>query len=500
MLKHTISQILLICMLPAAAQAICGSVVDDNGLLVSGALVRVQNTKIYTISNSNGEYCLEVPKQNKNVLTAWASGYYIGGVEPDKSGSDIALKPLPKKDHISYEWKASVKNQLQGDITETEPCQQCHEQLVEEWTGDVHGTSHNNPLFKNIFSGQPSGDEFHRRPRFLSDFPGAKNSCKVCHQPVAENRAIECDFCHKVLKVDTSPSLLLGRERMQFLRPAEQELFLGSLDDVYQRDDSFHPLYQSSDFCASCHQGRFWNTDVYSDYQEWLASPYQAEGVQCQDCHMKNKDRFLSADKEKEGLVRDVASLANHDFRITNEILKASIKLEVSFERQQGKVAVDIVVKNITAGHHVPGGSPLRHLVMIVDVSDENNNALQQLSGSVLPEWLTREGEYRANQPGKVFAKLLKDAVNYSSQLHTRKFTPMFPAPFWRPTILHKDNRIPARSQNETHFLFEGSKSPVAVSVKLYYRNIFKHWVRVNDNLFYQVLLAEFSNQEIFNE
>lgn len=45
-------------------------------------------------------------------------------------------------------------------------------------------------------------------------------------------------------------------------------------------------LPSGSQFCAPCHSLSFWGTPIYQSFDEWLKSPYAAEGVQCQNCHM----------------------------------------------------------------------------------------------------------------------------------------------------------------------------------------------------------------------
>jgi hypothetical protein len=176
MIKSIISLFFLLATLPSIGYALCGSVTDQEGQPVSGALVRIYNTKISTVSDSKGYFCIENSNFPEKPLTAWAPGFYIGAVDLGNQQLKIVLRRLPKDDDASYQWKASVNSSQQSKVTKTEPCQQCHTLLTREWVGDVHGSSNNNALFKKIFHGQEG------LPGFKNDFSGGKNSCKACHQ------------------------------------------------------------------------------------------------------------------------------------------------------------------------------------------------------------------------------------------------------------------------------------------------------------------------------
>jgi hypothetical protein len=59
--------------------------------------------------------------------------------------------------------------------------------------------------------------------------------------------------------------------------------------------------YERSDFCLACHQGVPANPQVarkplLNTYREWLEGPYMKRGIQCQHCHMPNREhRFVGA-------------------------------------------------------------------------------------------------------------------------------------------------------------------------------------------------------------
>jgi hypothetical protein len=71
-----------------------------------------------------------------------------------------------------------------------------------------------------------------------------------------------------------------------------------------------------------------------------------------------------------------------------------------------GQISFTVRVVNSGAGHKFPTDSPLRHLILQVDVKDANGNPLIQVSGPMIP----RIGDLElAGYPGELYANLLKD-------------------------------------------------------------------------------------------
>jgi hypothetical protein len=70
-------------------------------------------------------------------------------------------------------------------------------------------------------------------------------------------------------------------------------------------------------------------------YREWLEGPYMKRGVQCQHCHMPNREHQW---------------LGVHD----RETFRQGIRLTASAKREHGKVTVSSELANIGAGHDLP--------------------------------------------------------------------------------------------------------------------------------------------------
>lgn len=441
----------------------CGLVFDETGNPVSGAVVRFQASAISTLTNPAGEFCLQSENAH-TAITAWKEGYYIGGLElsdPVNNGLTIHLRLLPES-QADYRWLHSTMAPGSTPNSELEPCSQCHERLTEEWSSSAHGQSHENPIFDQVLSFASS------------DFGGAAQQCRLCHQPQHQSKAIECDFCHKISGVFGLDSQRLGRERIEHHASEDPPVFFGSLDDVFSRDDSFNPLYKSSEYCATCHQGNFWNTQAYSVYSEWQQSRYQREQIQCQDCHMSTAENY-SADRDKGGIWRESSSLSSHDFLLKgkSELLASAIDMQVSLETDNDVLKVVVELSNNNAGHHVPTGSPLRSLLLLVTAEDQSGE-LTLSAGDRIANWA---GESWQGKTGKGFAKILSEVPNYRGE-REQHFEPLYPAPFWRPTIVESDNRIAAGASDRSEYSFDTTDTETFnVSVQLLYFEYFADWL-----------------------
>ena len=186
---------------------------------------------------------------------------------------------------------------------------------------------------------------------------------------------------------------------------------------------------------------------------------------------MKTSEVYL-ANPDDGGLKRDPQTLSSHDFSISSLLTKA-ISLKTDAEFNDDHLSVDITVSNTGTGHHVPSGSPLRHLLLIVSVQTPSG-MLRQISGSTVPTWA--DTQYRS-LPGKAYARVLKEIPNYRGS-RKQHFKPVYPAPFWRPSLIESDNRIAANDSDISHYEFElNGAASAAISVELLYFEHFSHWM-----------------------
>jgi hypothetical protein len=487
----------------AASQgSIEGVVVDERGTPVPLALVRLQGTEFSTSTDETGTFRLSFPSgAGIGTIAAHKEGYYIGGQRFIPGATQrIRLEPLPAADAQPREWTSA-----QG--ADAGACGRCHAELFREWAESAHAKSATSALFLAAYTGTGAGDGVGQAPAYGRDFPNAAGNCATCHIPAlavdapfatrpedatgAAAEGVLCDFCHKIQHASVDPfggrpgvlSFDLHRGSLQ------RDVLFGPLDDVVERHDAYLPLYRQSTYCAPCHDGTFWNVRVYSEFAEWAASSYAEQGVQCQDCHMRaapGAPRRMAL-AEEGGILRDPATLSSHALMSgdAREFRRSSVALSVEAALAPTSLSVRVSVENVGGGHHVPTGSPMRHMLLLVEVTDAQNQPLVLISGERVPVWGgqgSAANDY-AGRPGKAFAKILRDLVEYpADRRRGRSFERVVPAPYWRPTSIVADTRIPAGAVDVSSYGFDLGSSrarPLSVKARLIYRRAFRSWVQL---------------------
>ncbi len=493
-----------------------GKVIDEHGVPIAGAIVRIQASETATATNDAGEFRLH--SEYPAPLSAQAEGYYIGGGETVRPGEsiEIRLHALPAFDDRSYEW-LSVTGAGEG---ENQGCAVCHSEPggrfpVDGWLLDAHGGSARNPRFLSMYDGTDldgnrspptrfaSSPDYGRiplppdvrrpyfGPGYRLDFPDSNGNCGACHVPMVATRdpygvdpgtvsgtateGIGCDFCHKISDVRVDPDTGLpdpgmpGVLSIDLLRPSPgHQVFFGPLDDVAPGEDVYSPLQHDSRYCAACHFGVFWGTVIYDSYGEWLRSPYSdpETGATCQDCHMPptGADRF--ALESAGGLERDPETLHGHLMpgAADEHLLRNAVTLTAEARRTDERVTIEVTINNDRTGHHIPTDSPLRHLILLVEARDATG-PLTLVQGPTLPDWCgtgeRSDGQY-AGLPGTAYAKVLEEL-----------WTEIAPTgAYWNPTRVLSDNRIPALSADTTTYVF-AAPTAATIEITLFFRRAF---------------------------
>jgi hypothetical protein len=462
------------------AASVSGWVVEA-GSPVANATVRIRATTNATSSAADGSFTLgELVAGEQVEVTAWADGYYVASayVTPTVSDLTLTLRRYHTTDHPDYAWTSPVSGTSSG------ACGNCHPMIFPQWQANAHGGAIENPRFFSMYegtdtAGSPAG------PGYLQDFPGTDGNCANCHAPgravdgylttnMSEVRGvitagIHCDFCHKLGGVYLDPATdnvyhnAPGVRSQRVLRPPPgDDIFFGPYDDIHD-PDTYLPLISESQFCAPCHQFSFWGTPVYESYGEWLASPYAAEGVTCQDCHMPPTGDEYFALPEVGGLAHPPETIPSHlQLGATSTtLLQETVAMTVTERTLGSSLAVTVVLSNTGAGHHVPTDFPGRHLLLLVSASDGNGALLSLQNGPEVPAWAGSE----EGQPGMAYARLLKDVATGEWPVVS----------YWNPTTIVADNRIPARAAARSTYLFAlpGGSEGVQVEARLLLRRLF---------------------------
>lgn len=504
---------------------LAGRVVDASGP-VANAVVRIQATEVKTATDGAGRFDFHAPRAVDSVaLTAWAPGYFIGGGALCAPGDTLLLIELHEHHHSdNHEYAWIGANAGFGDPNN---CQNCHAAAAgdqtplpfDDWAGDAHARSAGNHRFLTMYLGTdiygnrspdtrygysrdygtfplaPIYDATWFGPGYKLDFPATAGNCAACHVPAAaidnaygvdpsgvsgvEAEGISCDFCHKVWDVTLNPSTGIPYENrpgvlsFQFRRPPEgHQFFSGPLDDVAPGEDTFTPVQKQSRYCAPCHFGTFWGVTIYNSFGEWLESPYSdpENGQTCQDCHMPRGQADHFARIDKGGRIRDPATLATHRMpgALDEDLLRNAVTLTAAARVEGGVVVVDVSVENDKTGHHVPTDSPLRHLILLVTAITAAGDTLEQVGGSVLPDWCGTgdpgSGCY-AGLPGKAYARILEEL-----------WTGVRPTgAYWNMTRVVSDNRLAAFAEDRSAYRFVLPESgTVVIDISLYFRRSFR--------------------------
>ena len=448
---------------------------------VAGATVRQQTTANATTSGPDGTFTLGGLTEGVSVtITAWHEGYHPAGVEvvPPATGVVISLTLHPTGDNPDYEWLTSMP-----DPENPIGCGHCMVAFP-QWVNNAHAQSAVNPRFFSIYNGTDTTGQPNVPPGYKLDFPNTAGNCANCHAPGAaanepftadmnelegvETEGVFCDFCHKIGYAYLDPTTGLpypnvpGVMSVRLYRPPpDTHMFFGPFDDVTRRV-SYLELEKKSQFCAPCHQFSFWGTPIYESFREWLESPYPGMGIECQTCHMAPTGVNYFVYPEKGGLIRDPDLIASHlqPGASDVELLQNTVSMTVTAELVVDRVQVTVTITNTGAGHHVPTDFPGRHMILVVSAADGQGQPLPLQSGSTVPDW----GGDLAGQPGKAFAKVLRD-LNSGEEPTVA---------YWNPTIVVSDNRIPAFGADTSVYEFAAPPTgTVNVEATLIFRRAF---------------------------
>jgi mono/diheme cytochrome c family protein len=193
-------------------------------------------------------------------------------------------------------------------------CARCHAKQVREWTPSVHGRAASPGFAAQSFALPP--DEL--------------ASCLGCHAPLAEQRpegplrqtGVSCAGCH-----------VRGWTRRGPPRPSPSLLPLPGYPLATLE------IYERGDFCLPCHQlpprTAVNGKPLLNTYKEWLEGPYMRRGIQCQHCHMPNREHTF---------------LGVHD----PDTFRQGIALTATARAADGVVTVVAELANVGAGHSLP--------------------------------------------------------------------------------------------------------------------------------------------------
>ncbi|TNF32058.1 MAG: hypothetical protein EP329_11265 [Deltaproteobacteria bacterium] len=382
------------------------------------------------------------------------------------------------------------------DFERAAVCGGCHTQHHAEWSRSSHAYAVVDPVFRALVAVRQA------------DFEGRQDAfCMQCHtaigtrggevvpgfdfealSPVVQE-GVTCVACHRV------KALARPYNAGHVLDPGGP--IRGPIDDPAEA--GFHAsegaaIFRESAFCAGCHDViELSGLPLERPYQEWLASPAQADGRTCQSCHMPtypgqaapgaperadlHRHTWVGVDVPlAEGFAppavvdairADVAALLDG---------AATLELAAAPSAQAGgQLDLHVTVTNRVAGHSLPTGSTfLRQLWLEVVATDATGRVVYETglldeNGDLRDHWSTLAPYGDA------------DLVTFGSRLVDARGEPvLFP---WRAT-LHTSTAIPP-GYARTVTLFvpvpADAVGPVEIAARLRFRSVPPYVLRALD-------------------
>lgn len=167
-------------------------------------------------------------------------------------------------------------------------CAECHPTQYADWSSSMHAYAMRDMAYQAVVSLRQD------------EFAGAQDAfCLQCHSAIGTRggeiypgfsfdelspvvmEGVTCEACHKATR------LARTYNSGHVLDPdgPQRACLDGAQDDDH--DVSFTSMFESSSFCAGCHEVYEVNgLPLERPYQEWQTSPAAAAGRNCQTCHM----------------------------------------------------------------------------------------------------------------------------------------------------------------------------------------------------------------------
>jgi len=411
-LKHLVALLFLLFASFGFSQ-IQGMVRDSATLTgVAGAIVRIQDSDVSTLTNADGSFTLNDSGAFPYRVVAAKYGYYNGSFLIINSGGltdlNIEIEPLPttvSPDH---------------PLNSPEDCGGCHPDQYEDWVLSPMATTGLNRWVFDVYNGTgtPGGmNGFVYQRDSVHRFANPNSDCSACHSPVhwltdivnagmgdinlpntAMENGVQCEVCHRALDVDETKLNFPGvdPEAFTFLR-GNYNLEFGLLGDATYENNIMRPAYNpqlSAQLCAACHEDNV-DHDDDGDFEDPGSVPHETtfseweqyralngpNAETCVSCHMPavSPPRFCVFGEPRQRPIR------SHDIRgTTPEFLENAVTMTVDASVDLASLTVDVAILNDGAGHSVPTGVVIRNALLAVEAFDQDGQRLDLASGDVM--------------------------------------------------------------------------------------------------------------------
>ncbi len=288
-----------------------GSIPDDDVWALADHVVALGRTAATRPSRDLDPVAIDLDRK-----APIANGTWPGRNDPDAAiwGTVVAPQGAPPATLAPAE--ASL---------DANQCGRCHAKQFRDWSASIHATAWSKGYLAQTYALTPK----------------ARASCNKCHAPLPDQppaQGVQCAGCHVRAWGRNGPPKV---DPTLIARPSYPL--------------TTRPIYERGDFCMACHQlaprtavaGR----PLLDTYREWLEGPYMRRGIECQSCHMSNREHAWKG-------IHDQATVTQ------------AIGLTISAHRGKSGVVTAIAeVRNAGAGHDLPS-TPTPAMFVVIELRD----------------------------------------------------------------------------------------------------------------------------------
>lgn len=358
----------------------------------------------------------------------------------------------------------------------SQTCAGCHQEIYNQWKESVMAQAWEDPIYRGLIAK-------------ASEATGGAtdNFCIGCHSPIGLTTGtasavgedtghapgVDCESCHNI-------SASTGNGNGAYVLTPKmfgKSLKFGPRADAQSpyHDTAYSELHTKSEFCATCHNVThpFNELAVERTYDEWRDSVYNAQGIECQDCHMAPEPGLYKSSpmgkERKDGIASHYFAAANTTLykhfgsekmaERATKVLQSAATIEITSVKELLKVygarfyEVKVKVTNVGAGHKLPTGFPEGREVWIdFQVTDNDGKEIYRL-GEVT-DGHTEKGT-------KNYKAVLADKDNNVIDIEV-----------WKADRILKDTRILPKGYAEETYMFSvpaEAATPLNITADLRY-------------------------------
>jgi len=284
--------------------------------------------------------------------------------------------------------KSEVVSETHAGLATSNPqesCQSCHSEIYDQWKDSFHAKATTSPYFRGV----ATLFNFTVGPKYASE-------CLNCHatdvkltgdyqsrwQAILADKpdtpGITCTACHAINNVKDAPDISVPVKMTAIKTP------------FHNVENS--PMFKKAVSCSSCHDynnshallGDWKKGPACCDTNRDLKKTEMAKkGVSCQTCHMapgldKDPKAWQKALSSRGSIKNTLLRLVNlnryaenrefrgHRFPGSHDakFLKTAVKTNFNVKQENGKVRLQVTIKNLT-GHSIPNGCPPRARIFL---------------------------------------------------------------------------------------------------------------------------------------